>query len=143
MTTHENDGLMRRLLLLTAVITVLVGPAPAGAADPDPTAPTWTRITDTDGRNTDEVGVARTKDGVLHVLWRKQAGTLQEEIRHTPISATGVVGTTTTATSGFASVGNPDVVVLPDGRSEEITFPDSPADSNSSTHSPARALPAR
>jgi hypothetical protein len=106
---------MRRLLLLTAVVTVLVGLAPAGAADPDPTVPTWTRVTDTDGRNTDEVGVARTKDGVLHVLWRKETGASQEEIRHTPISAAGVVGTTTTATNGFVSVGNPDVVVLPDG----------------------------
>jgi hypothetical protein len=106
---------MRRLLLLTAVITGLVGLAAAGAADSETTEPTWTRVTDTDGRNIDEVGVARTKDGVLHVLWRKQTGSLQEEIRHTPISTTGVVGTSTTATNGFASVGNPDVVVLPDG----------------------------
>ena len=64
---------MRRLILLTAVITGLVGLAPVGAADSDTTEPTWTRVTDTDGRNIDEVGVARTKDGVLHVLWRKQA----------------------------------------------------------------------
>jgi hypothetical protein len=48
-------------------------------------------------------------------LWRKQTGSLQEEIRHTPISTAGVVGATTPATTGFASVGNPDVVVLPDG----------------------------
>ncbi len=106
---------MRRLILLTAVITALVGLAPVGAADSDTTEPTWARVTDTDGHNIDEVGVARTTDGVLHVLWRKQAAPSQEEIRHTPISTTGVVGTTTTATNGFASVGNPAVVVLPDG----------------------------
>ena len=63
---------MRRLLLLTAVITGLVGLRSVGAADSDTTEPTWTRVTDTDGRNIDEVGVARTKDGVLHVLWRKR-----------------------------------------------------------------------
>jgi hypothetical protein len=106
---------MRRLVLLTAVITALVGLAPAGAAGSDPTTPVWTRVTDTDGRNTDSVGVVRTKDGVLHVLWRKATGASAEEIRHTPISAAGVVGATTTATNGFVSVGNPDVVVLPDG----------------------------
>ncbi len=59
--------------------------------------------------------MARTKDGVLHVLWRKQALPGQEEVRHTPISTTGAVGATTTATNGFASVGNPAVVVMPDG----------------------------
>lgn len=85
----------------------------AGAADPDAVA--WTRVTDVDGRNIDEVGVARTEDGALHVLWRKRVAPNQEEIRHTPVSATGSVGATSVASSGWASVGNPAVVVQDDG----------------------------
>ena len=109
---------MRRVLVLATVMAGLIGLAPAAAVDsgtPEPVEPTWTRVTDTDGRNIDEVGIARTTDGTLHVLWRKQAAPGQDEIRHTPISASGVVGATTTATSGFVSVGNPAVVVFPDG----------------------------
>jgi hypothetical protein len=106
---------LRRLLLVTAAVVVLLGVAPAAATEPEPVDATWTQVTDSDGRNIDEVGVARTEDGVLHVLWRKRTGPSQEEIRHTPISATGSVGASTPAAIGFASVENPAVVVMPDG----------------------------
>ncbi len=48
-------------------------------------------------------------------MWRKRVGPNQEEIRHTPVSATGSVGATSVVSSGWASVGNPAVVVQDDG----------------------------
>jgi hypothetical protein len=83
---------------------------------PAPLAAEWTMVTDTAGRNIDEVGVARTADGVLHVLWR-QRGTAanQEQIAHTPVSTDGKVGTTVVASGPYASAGNPAVIVTSDG----------------------------
>jgi hypothetical protein len=76
--------------------------------------PTWTQVTDSEGRNIDEVGVARTSDDVLHVLWRVRAGTNQEEIRSTPVDDEDV-GEASVAAAGWASVGNPAVVVTDTG----------------------------
>lgn len=79
-------------------------------------ATTWTQVTDgTDVRNVDEVGLVRTADDVLHVFWRHRLGASQEEIRHTPVTG-GSVGTSTTASGPFATVGNPVGVVTSDGR---------------------------
>jgi len=71
-------------------------------------------VTDTAGRNIDEVALARTNDGTLHVLWRGRAGST-ETIKHAPVSKAGAVGQVTTAVSGFNALGNPDVAVRPDG----------------------------
>ena len=76
-------------------------PSRRGPASPTPTVATSTKWVS-----------SWTKDGVLHVLWRKQALPGQEEIRHTPISTTGAVGATTTASNGFAS-GNPRLSCCP------------------------------
>ncbi|HEX5587835.1 MAG TPA: hypothetical protein VFZ17_11050 [Acidimicrobiia bacterium] len=82
----------------------------------DPDARTWTQVTDaTDGRNTDEVGLARSDDDVLHVLWRNRVAPSREEVRHTSISTDGEVSESVTASGPFASVGNPVVVVTDDG----------------------------
>ncbi len=76
--------------------------------------PTWTPVTDSEGRNIDEVGVARTSDDILHVLWRGRAGANQEEIRATPVDDEDV-GEMSVAAAGWASAGNPAVVVTDDG----------------------------
>jgi hypothetical protein len=76
---------------------------------------TWTRVTDTGGQNIDEVGLARTADGVLHVVWPKRSGKHAGEIWHTPVSRIGRVGTATAATARWDAVDNPDLVVLPNG----------------------------
>ena len=69
----------------------------------------------TDTRNTDEVGLARTGDGVLHVVWRDRAAGGGEEIRHTAVSPDGAVGETVTASGPVSSAGNPVAVVTDDG----------------------------
>ena len=73
-------------------------------------------MTDTNGRNIDEAGLARTSDGVLHVVWLRRKGGLNESIMHTPISPDGKVGSPSPVLAGLKSAGNPDVVRLPDGK---------------------------
>jgi hypothetical protein len=108
--------------ILAAVGTVLgaalaVSPgswAATDAADDTESAQTWTQVTDDDGKNTDEVAVVRTEDGVLHVLWRQGGAVGQEQIHHTPLTD-GEVGTTTTASGPWGSAGNPAAILTPDG----------------------------
>ena len=102
---------------LTATAVAVTPGAFAASSDSNDAveeAPTWTQVTDSDGRNIDEVSVARTADDVLHVLWHVRAGPNLEEIRDTPV-ADGKVGTTATAAAGWASAGNPAVIVTADG----------------------------
>ena len=77
-------------------------------------AQTWSQVTDDDGKNTDEVAVVRTDDGVLHVLWRKRAAANQEQIQHTPVTD-GDVGDTTMASGPWGSAGNPAAILTSDG----------------------------
>lgn len=75
----------------------------------------WTRVTDTGARNIDQVGLARTNDGVLHVVWRQAGGQAQEFLRHATVRPNGAVSAATTAVSGARGVSDPDIVVLPNG----------------------------
>jgi hypothetical protein len=96
-----------------AVSTLAFG---AGAAESQSDASTtWTQVTDSEGRNIDQVGVVRTDDDVLHVLWRTRSAPGTEDIQTATIDAEGTVGDPSVASGGWASAGNPDVVVMPDG----------------------------
>lgn len=73
-----------RFLLITSVLAVLsaivaAGPALAGAPGK------WTQVTGPN-RNIDEVGLARTGDGMLHVLWKSEVG-LGGTVQHSAVSA--------------------------------------------------------
>lgn len=98
------------------VLVVSVVAVSAAAASTTGSPGVWTRVTDSNGRNIDEVGLARTNDGVLHVVWLRRKGGLNESIMHTPISPGGQVGSTSPVLEGLKSAGNPDLVRLPDGR---------------------------
>jgi hypothetical protein len=78
-------------------------------------------VTHVQGLNIDEVGLARTGDGVLHVVWPQRSPT-RGDIWHTPISRGGGVGSATSATTSWDAVDNPDLVVLPNG-SLRVFFP--------------------
>jgi hypothetical protein len=108
----------RAVALAGSLVAAAVAVTPGAWAASTPSVEdeqVWTQVTDSEGRNIDEVSVARTADGVLHVLWHTRAGTNMEEIRDTPIDADGEVGDAATVSSGWPSVGNPAVVVMPDG----------------------------
>ncbi len=71
----------------------------------------WTRITDTTGKNIDEVTAARTPDGSLHLLWLRKNGNNQDLV-HTAIGADGrVAGAPATVLSNWAALTNPALVV--------------------------------
>jgi hypothetical protein len=118
----KNAAVPRRLRCTALVGLLTLGSigaahaADSSSTNASATVRTWTQVTDgTDARNTDEVGLVRTDDDVLHVFWRNRVGPSQEEIRHTPISADGDVGESVTASGPFATVGNPVAVVTDDG----------------------------
>jgi len=73
---------------LAAMAALLLGPTAALAGAPG----TWTRVTGVEGVeavNTDEVGLQRTADGVLHVAWTRKADALADVLLHSSISANG------------------------------------------------------
>jgi hypothetical protein len=101
---------VRRLLLLAALVGLVTAPG-AFAGPPG----TWTRITDTNLRNIDEVAVARTQDGNLHVVWPTEVGALDYAVKHVSVSSAGSPGMATTAVAGKHGISNPDLIVSPDG----------------------------
>jgi hypothetical protein len=104
---------MRRSALLVVVsLLALVGALAASAGPPG----SWTRLTDTNGRNIDQVGLTRTPDGVLHVFWQKRIGAGNEAIAHTTVNPAGKPGGTNIAFGGLSSVNNPDAVVTADNK---------------------------
>jgi hypothetical protein len=89
-------------LLAAAALTLAL----ASTAD----AATWQQVTASGGSNIDEVSTARSADGVLHVLWKKDG-----DIAHTAIAATGKVGATSAVQSGWASTSDPAIISVPGG----------------------------
>ena len=77
---------------------------------------TWTRITEPTGRNIDQVAHVRTPDGVLHVAWAEEKPGLNATLWHQGIRPNGsVAGPKAPIVNGFNALGNPDLVVTPDG----------------------------
>ena len=99
---------MRKRVAATA-LAIAVCAAPAASAAP------WKRVTTPDGASTDQVGLARTGDGVLHVVWSHPSGPNTRDLLHTAIGAGGGVGATNPVQSGWTTVTNAAVVIDPGG----------------------------
>jgi hypothetical protein len=97
--------------LRAAVLTAVVA---AGVAAPAHAAP-WKRVTSEDGSGIDQVGLARTGDGVLHLAWHHPTGPNTEDLLHTVISRDGRIGATSPIQSGWTGFTNPALVVDPGG----------------------------
>ncbi len=72
--------------VLAVVVLALLVTGPAFAGPPGK----WTRVTGADGveaLNTDEVGLERTADGVLHVAWTRRAAGLADALMQSAIAA--------------------------------------------------------
>jgi hypothetical protein len=87
----------------------------AAAAAPAAQAAPWKRVTTPDGSSSDQAGLARTPDGVLHVVWHHPTGPNTADLLHTVISPAGDVGATTPVQSGWTGFTNPALVVEPGG----------------------------
>lgn len=101
---------MRRIPLVLALGGLLV----VGGSAVGGTTKSWSRVTDAGARNIDQVALARTNDGVLHVVWSRRAVS-DEFVRHAAIAKNGSVGAAATAVSGVRGLSEPDIVLMPDG----------------------------
>jgi hypothetical protein len=91
------------------VLVLLAVAAPAASGPPGQ----WTRLPGT-VVNFAQPGLARTSDGVLHVVYTRKAGT-KSELAHVTVSAGGKVGAPAVALGGWSSMSHPDLLRMPDG----------------------------
>jgi hypothetical protein len=89
-----------------ALLTVVAG-AQAGPRGQ------WTRLPGT-VINFAEPGLARTADGVLHVVYTRRNGT-KEDLIHLEISPAGKAGADAVALGGWSAMSHPDLLRMPDG----------------------------
>jgi len=100
-------GLLASLLFAVLCLT----PRAAHAQPPRE----WTRITDTTDSNIFEPALARTADGVLHVVWLRKNGS-NADYKHTAIGKDGkVAGAPVAVLDAWASLNNPDLIVTKEG----------------------------
>ena len=114
--------------LSVVAVVCLLSPAATAAAGPPGK---WTRVTaEAQPSNTSEVGLERTADGVLHVLWPRDSGAT-EEVMHTAISANAKALSEAHQLISTANAVNPsvDLVSAPGGGIRALfsgIFPASP-----------------
>jgi hypothetical protein len=99
---------MRLRAVAVAVVIAACAATPASAAP-------WKRVTTPDGASTDQVGLARTGDGVLHLAWSHPTGANTEDLLHTVIGANGRIGATNPIQTGWTGFTNAALVVDPGG----------------------------
>lgn len=130
-----------RAFAATAVVTALRRAAITSAATlagmllaaPAAPAASWIRVTsEPQAHNTSEVGLERTADGVLHVLWPRDSGA-SEQVMHSAISPSGktVSGPHQVVTTPNALNSSVDLVAGPGGGLRAFfagTFPSIPND---------------
>lgn len=97
------------LLAVTAALVALTAAANAGAPG------SWTQITRTHNGARANLGLARGKNGALHVLWAGPARAPFTSILDTPVSPAGAVGKAQAVVSGWNSVQPPAATVAPNG----------------------------
>ena len=98
----------RRVVAFTIVLVLAV----AASASAGPRGQ-WTRLPGT-VINFAEPGLARTGNGVLHVVYTRKNGT-KEDLIHLEVSAGGKVGPDAVALGGWSSMSHPDLLRMPDG----------------------------
>jgi hypothetical protein len=96
-------------------VAVAVAVLIAACAAPSASAAPWKRVTTPDGGSTDQVGLARTGDGVLHLAWSHPTGPNTEDLNHTVISRRGRVGATNPIQTGWTGFTNAALIVDPGG----------------------------
>ena len=129
---RRKGGVLACVVSTIVAVALFAGPV-AGAS-----AASWTKVTSM-GQvgNTGEIGLERTADGVLHVLWPREGGATEHQVVHSAIPANGkgVVGPDLvfSNSSEFGSVNSSvDLVAGPGGGLRAVfsgIFPDQPYDS--------------
>jgi hypothetical protein len=92
------------------VKTLILAAAAALVAAPAADAATWRQVTASGGASIDQVGLVRTSDGVLHVVWHKGG-----DLLHTAIGRRGKVDATSPIQSGWTGHMDAAVTAVPGG----------------------------
>ena len=98
-----------RIVTLALALTILVAATSASAGPRGQ----WSRLPGT-VINFAEPGLARTGDGVLHVVYTRRNGS-REDLIHLEISPGGQVGPDAVALGGWSAMSHPDLLRMPDG----------------------------
>src|SRR6185503_1130692 len=104
---RKDEDMRIHTAAVTAAILLLA--APTAVAAP------WQRLTAPDGRTIDQVALARSADGILHVAWHHPTGPNTEDLLHTSVAPDGTIGATVPINSGWVGFQNPALVTAPDG----------------------------
>lgn len=104
-----------RITLWAGVLTLLVASAWLSASASAGKAGRWTQITKMHHGAAANLGLARGKNGVLHVLWAGPARPPYTAILDTSISPAGAAGRPQTVISGWNSVQSPAAATGADG----------------------------
>ena len=95
------------LVAISLLVLVVAGSAQAGPPGQ------WTRLPGT-VLNFAEPGLARTSDGVLHIVYTRESGS-RNDLVHVEVSPAGRVGADAVALGGWAAMSHPDLLRMPDG----------------------------
>jgi hypothetical protein len=101
-----------RIAALVVVVAAAVAAATAAGAG---SAGRWTQITHQHNGTAADLGLARAKNGTLHVLWGGPGRVPWNAVLDTQISSAGAVGKPQAVVSGWESVHVPAAVTAPDG----------------------------
>lgn len=100
--------MLRRTGVAVAALAALAALALASSAAP--AGPGWQRVTDANLANINQLALARTPDGVLHLAWYRPAGSAQDLV-HETLSADGTtVGAAAPIVSGWSALTNPSLL---------------------------------
>ncbi|HMJ94690.1 MAG TPA: hypothetical protein VK486_02500 [Thermoleophilaceae bacterium] len=102
--------MLRRSLLLSALSTVVLAGSP-----PVVSAAGWKAVTTPDQTSVHQVGLVRSPDGVLHLVWHHPTGPNTEDLLHTSIAGNGRIGSTNPIQSGWTGFQNAALVLDPQG----------------------------
>jgi hypothetical protein len=114
--TSSQGGTMRlarRICLVLALGATLAVPAALAASGKSAAHSKWTRITGP-GNAGAQLGLARTSDGVLNVIWN-HGNPAPTSIYDTRYSLSGGKLTTSTVATKFGGAGGLGLLVMPDG----------------------------
>jgi hypothetical protein len=75
----------------------------------------WRAVTTPDQSSVNQVGLVRSADGVLHVIWDRPTGPNTEDLLHTTIARSGRLGSTNPIQSGWIGFQNAAPVLDPAG----------------------------
>ena len=134
---------MRVVRVLAALLVVFAVSASAQAGPPGQ----WTRLPGT-VINFAEPGLARTSDGVLHVIYTRRNGS-KEDLVHLEVSAAGKVGSDAVRFGGWSAMSHPDLLRMADGSLRAFfggirsTTPGETNNSMNTATAPARGAPGR